>query len=234
MIARMSRAERLLALLQALRRHRRPVSAADLGRELDVSVRSIYRDIQSLRAQGAAIDGEAGIGFVLQPGFILPPLSLGEDEIDALVLGARWVMQHGDDALSAAARNLIAKVSAVLPEELRDRPAASALMAGPSSSVLTSAVDLADIRRAIRTERKLAIDYRDLKGQSSERIVWPIALGFFDRTMVLAAWCELRSDFRHFRIDHMESATSLDTRYPERRAALLKRWRAAKQIPEQY
>src|SRR5689334_16676252 len=113
MIARMSRAERLLTLLQALRRHRRPVSAADLARELDVSIRSIYRDIQSLRSQGAAIDGEAGIGFILQPGFILPPLSLGEDEIDALVLGARWVMQHGDEALSAAARNLIAKVSAV-------------------------------------------------------------------------------------------------------------------------
>lgn len=233
MIARMSRAERLLTLLQALRRHRRPVSAADLARELDVSIRSIYRDIQSLRSQGAAIDGEAGIGFILQPGFILPPLSLGEDEIDALVLGARWVMQHGDEALSAAARNLIAKVSAVLPEELRDRPAASALMAGPSSSAQPT-VDLADIRRAIRTEHKLAIDYRDLKGQSSERIVWPIALGFFDRTMVLAAWCELRTDFRHFRIDHMGSATSLDTRYPERRAILLKRWRAAKQIPEQY
>jgi len=234
MIAGMSRAERLLALLQALRRHRRPVSAADLGRELDVSVRSIYRDIQSLRAQGAAIDGEVGIGFVLRPGFTLPPLSLGEDEIDALVLGARWVMQHGDDALSAAARNLIAKVSAVLPEELRDRPAASALLAGPSSSALTATIDLAEIRQAIRSERKLAVDYRDLKGRSSQRIVWPIALGFFDRAMVLAAWCELRADFRHFRIDQMAGAAPLEMRYPERRAVLLKRWRAAKQIPEQY
>lgn len=234
MIAGMSRAERLLTLLQALRRHRRPVSAADLARELDVSVRSIYRDIQSLRAQGAAIDGEAGIGFVLQPGFTLPPLSLGEDEIDALVLGARWVMQHGDEALSAAARNLIAKVTAVLPAELRDRPAASGLMAGPSNGMSHSGIDLALIRQAIRAECKLTIDYRDLKGRSSQRIVWPIALGFFDRAMVLAAWCELRADFRHFRVDQMASAAPQDMRYPERRAVLLKRWRAIKQIPEQY
>src|SRR6185369_11918343 len=128
----MSRAERLLELLQALRRHRRPVSAAQLAEETGVSIRSLYRDIQSLRAQGAAIDGEAGIGFVLRPGYTLPPLSLDEDEIGALVLGARWVMQHGDEALRGAARNLIAKVSAVLPDDIRDRPASTALLAGPS------------------------------------------------------------------------------------------------------
>lgn len=230
----MSRAERLLQLLQALRRHRRPVSAAQLASELDVSIRSIYRDIQSLRAQGAAIDGEAGIGFILQPGFTLPPLSLDEDEIDALVLGARWVMQHADDALSEAARNLIAKISSVLPEDLRERPAATALLAGPSSSALGIAIDLAEIRRAIRAERKLAINYRDLRGQSSRRILWPIALSFFDRALVLVAWCELREDFRHFRIDHMTTATVSDQRYPERRIGLLKRWRAGQKIPEQY
>jgi len=230
----MSRAERLLELLQALRRHRRPVSAAQLAEETGVSIRSLYRDIQSLRAQGAAIDGEAGIGFVLRPGYTLPPLSLDEDEIGALVLGARWVMQHGDEALRGAARNLIAKVSAVLPDDIRDRPASTALLAGPSSSGIAPEIDLVAIRQAIQAERKLTLDYRDLKGQSSQRVVWPLALSFFDRAMVLVAWCELRADFRHFRLDHMTAATPGSDRYPERRAGLLKRWRESQRIPEQY
>jgi predicted DNA-binding transcriptional regulator YafY len=230
----MSRAERLLALLQALRRHRRPVSAGQLSEELGVSIRSIYRDIQSLRGQGAAIDGEAGIGFVLRPGYTLPPLSLDEDEIDALVLGARWVMQHADADLSLAARNLIAKISATLPPDLQGRPATAALLAGPSGMATSPAIDLAQIRQAVRAEQKLAIEYRDLKGQASQRVIWPIALSFFDRVLVLVAWCELREDFRHFRLDHLITATSNGTRYPQRRAALLKRWRAAQQIPEQY
>jgi len=234
MIRRMSRAERLLELLQALRRHRRPVSAAQLAEETDVSIRSIYRDIQSLRSQGAAIDGEAGIGFILQPGFTLPPLSLDEDEIDALVLGARWVMKHTDGALSQAARNLIAKISSVLPDDLRERPAATALLAGPSRNNIATTVDLAAIRRSIRAEQKLTIDYCDLKGQSSRRTVWPLALGFFDHAMVLVGWCELRQDFRHFRLDQMRAACSAEERYPERRVALVKRWRETRRIPEQY
>lgn len=230
----MSRAERLLDLLQILRRHRRPVSAAQLANEMGVSIRSIYRDIQSLRGQGAAIEGEAGIGFVLRPGFTLPPLSLDEDEIDALVLGARLVMRHADETLGQAARNLIAKVSSVLPDNLRDRPAATALLAGPSTNNVAAGIDLAAIRHSIRAERKLALAYRDLKGRSSRRTVWPLALGFFEQALVLVAWCELRNDFRHFRLDQMNSAKPLEDRYPERRAGLLKRWRTLKRIPEQY
>lgn len=230
----MSRAERLLELLQALRRHRHPVSAAQLAGELAVSTRSIYRDIQSLRSQGAAIDGEAGIGYVLRPGYVLPPLSLDEDEIDALVLGARWVMRQADPALSLAARNLIAKISAVLPPDQHERPAAAALLAGPTAMTSAAHVDLAEIRRAIRSEHKIGIKYRDHKGQESDRVIWPIALGFFDRALVLAAWCELRQGFRHFRIDHLVTIETSDRRYPERRQALLKRWHATEQIPEQY
>ncbi|HEX9449163.1 MAG TPA: HTH domain-containing protein, partial [Dongiaceae bacterium] len=138
----MSRAERLLELLQALRRHRHPVSAALLSAELEVSTRSIYRDIQSLRSQGAAIEGEAGIGYILRPGFTLPPLSLDENEIDALVLGARWVMQLADPTLSLAARNLIAKISAVLPSDQHARPEATALLAGPPTVAALPAIDL--------------------------------------------------------------------------------------------
>jgi predicted DNA-binding transcriptional regulator YafY len=230
----MSRAERLLELLQALRRHRHPVRAAQLADELAVSTRSIYRDIQSLRGQGAMIDGEAGIGYVLRPGYVLPPLSLDEDEIDALVLGARWVMRQADPALSLAARNLIAKISAVLPPDQQERPAAAALLAGPNTVVNAANVDLAQIRQAIRSEHKLEIRYRDHQGQESDRTIWPIALGFFDRTLVLAAWCELRQDFRHFRLDHLVAMSPLRDRYPERRPVLLKRWRASEQIPEQY
>jgi predicted DNA-binding transcriptional regulator YafY len=230
----MSRAERLLQLLQALRRHRHPVSAAQLASEIEVSVRSVYRDIQSLRSQGAAIDGEAGIGYVLRPGFTLPPLSLDENEIDALVLGARWVMQQSDATLSQGARNVIAKISAVLPVDQQDRPAATALLAGPSTIASVTAVDLTEIRQAIRAERRVELAYRDLKGQDSRRIVWPIALSFFDRALVLVAWCELRQDFRHFRLDQVAGLTVTEQRYPERRASLLKRWHATQQIPEQY
>src|SRR6201988_957718 len=127
----MSRAERLLALIQALRRHRRPVSGAALAEELGVSLRTLYRDIQTLIAQGAQIDGEAGVGYVLRPGFMLPPLMFSEEEIEALVLGSRWVHQRADRALADAAANVLAKIGAVLPKDLRDTLDESGLLIGP-------------------------------------------------------------------------------------------------------
>ena len=115
----MSRAERLLELMQCLRRHRYPVGGAALASELGISVRTLYRDIAALQAQGARIDGEPGVGYVLRPGFMLPPLMFSEDEIEALVLGSRWVADRADDPLGRAARNALAKIAAVLPTDLR-------------------------------------------------------------------------------------------------------------------
>ena len=197
------RAERLLELIQALRRRRRPVTAATLADELGVSQRSLYRDIVSLRAQGAGIEGEAGIGYVLKDGFLLPPLMFAEEEIEALVLGMRWVADRADVELGKAARDAMAKIAAVLPADLRDSADASALLVGPGEPLVSGGADLAPIRRAIRTERKLAIVYKDSGGKPTKRTIWPFALGFFDRARVVVAWCELRNGFRHFRTDRI-------------------------------
>jgi len=227
----MSRSERLFSLLQALRRFRRPVSGKALAQELGVSMRTLYRDIATLQAQGADIEGESGVGYVLRPGFILPPLMFSEDEIEALVLGSRWVADRGDDLLGAAARNAIAKIAAVLPAELRESLDAANLLAGPGKRVVAEAVDLAVVRKAIRSERKLSIRYQDAGGAATARLIWPFALGFFDRVHVVVAWCELRHDFRHFRTDRIASLSVTDVRYARRRQALLKEWRAMEDIP---
>ncbi|NUB08754.1 YafY family transcriptional regulator [Azospirillum sp. Vi22] len=227
----MSRAERLIDLIQCLRRHRRPVSGHVLADELGVSLRTIYRDIATLQAQGARIDGEPGVGYLLQPGFLLPPLMFAEEEIEALALGIRWVADRADGALGAAAQNALAKIAAVLPPDLRDRMDASALLVGPGEPIVGDGVDLAVVRRAIRSERKLSIAYRDRDGAATERTVWPFALGFFDRLRVMVAWCELRGAIRHFRADRIVSVTALEARYPRRRQALLKEWREAEGIP---
>lgn len=224
----MSRSARLLDLMQALRRRRRPVPAADLADELGVALRTIYRDIVTLTAQGAPIEGEAGLGYVLKPGFFLPPLMFGEDEIDALILGLRLVSQRGDAELGRAAEDALAKIAAVLPPEMDDATATSGLLAGPGGTGGTP--QLAVIRHAIRAEEKLRLRYTDKKGAASERTIWPIALGFFEAAEVLAAWCEMRRDFRHFRLDRIKSAEPSGLRYPKRRRILLADWRAQEDI----
>lgn len=226
----MSRAQRLLDLIQILRRHRRPVAGAVLAEELGVSLRSLYRDVATLNAQGAHIEGEPGMGYILRPGFMLPPLMFTEDEIEALVLGSRWVAGRTDEALSEAARNALAKIAAVLPADLKDSLETSALLVGPDDVVTGNDGNLAVIRRAIRTERKLLIDYARKDGERSRRTIWPFAIGFFQRALVVAAWCETRTAFRHFRADRIAALTPTGMRYPRRRAALLKEWRAAEGI----
>jgi len=229
----MSRAQRLLELLQILRRHRYPVSGAKLAGELGVSLRTLYRDIGALQAQGARIEGEAGLGYLLRPGFNLPPLMFSPEEIEAIVLGSRWVADRADDQLAFAARNALAKIAAVLPAELREELDASALLVGPGEHVAIDDDQLAIIRQAIRSKHKLDICYFDLKDQESQRTIWPFALAYFDRVRIVAAWCELRQAFRHFRTDRITALTPSGQRYPRRRQALLKEWREAENIPPQ-
>jgi predicted DNA-binding transcriptional regulator YafY len=221
----MSRSERLLDLIQILRRHRRPVSGHTLAGEMNVSIRTLYRDIATLQGQGAPIEGEAGLGYVLKPGFMLPPLMFSEEEIEALVLGSRWVAKRSDAQLGAAARNALAKILAVLPSDLRDDADNSALIVAPGQMISMGENELPTIRRAIRAERKVAIDYRDDKGRDTKRTIWPFALAYFDRVRVVAGWCELRRDIRHFRVDRIVALNVSDERYPRRRHALLKEWR---------
>jgi predicted DNA-binding transcriptional regulator YafY len=225
-----ARAERLLGLIQVLRRHRRPVSGQTLADELGISLRTVYRDIQTLIGQGAAIDGEAGIGFILRPGFVLPPLMFTNEEIEALVLGLRLVARRTDETFEQAAVNALAKIAAVLPDDLRDSIENIGLLAGPDDG---EPVDLAAVRAAIRDEHKLVLHYVDRDGDETQRVIWPIAIGFFKRAQVIAAWCEMRADYRHFRTDRIVRVAETGKRYPRRRRVLMKEWRVIEGVAEQ-
>lgn len=224
----MNRADRLLSLVQILRRHRYPVTAAALSRELGVSERTLYRDIATLQASGAPIRGEAGVGYVLDAGYDLPPLMFTPDELEALMLGARFVQERGDQALSRAAFDAVAKIEAVLPAALRPVFADSRLFAPGYRRVPTERVDISLVRRAIREGRKIDLAYADEHGQPTTRLIWPFALGYFDSSRVIVAWCELRKDFRHFRTDRVNSFTVLPERYPEHQRKLVARWEASR------
>jgi predicted DNA-binding transcriptional regulator YafY len=228
----LSRAQRLLELIQLLRGHRLAVPGAVLAVELGISLRTLYRDVETLKAQGANIEGEAGVGYLLRPGFMLPPLMFSDEEIEALVLGSRWVADRADGPLAKAASQLLAKIGAVLPEELKNSIDASGLLIGPAAPVATGKTALAAIRKAIQSERKLQIDYENEQGNSSKRIIWPIALVFYDRVRVLVAWCELREGFRHFRADRIVALEDSKIRYPRRRTIMLQEWRRSLDIPQ--
>lgn len=228
----MSRSARLFDLLHLLRSHRRAVSGQALAQQLGISIRTLYRDIASLQAQGAQIEGEPGVGYLLKPGFVLPPLMFTPEEVESLVLGARWVAQQTDAGLAKAARSALARIAAVLPPEQRHDLEASALLVAINPSgqsadqkplAQTAAPKL--LRQAVRAERKLHITYQDAQGAPSQRVVWPFALAYFERARVLMCWCELRQDFRYFRIDRIAHAELQDERYPKRKQALLKAWR---------
>lgn len=226
----MARSERLLNLLQLLRRHRRPVSGRVLAQELGVSLRTLYRDVASLQAMGAEIEGEAGLGYVLKPGFHLPPLMFRPDELQALALGARWVADRADADLSDAARNALSRISAVLPPDLKADLDASALLLGPARGFVPDAVDTALLRQSIRSGRKLRLSYRDASDAASERVIWPFALAFFEGVRLLLGWCELRDGFRNFRTDRIVSAELMSERSPRRPPILLEEWRIAEGI----
>lgn len=222
------RAERLLELLQLLRRHHQPVTGETLARELGVSLRTLYRDIASLQAQGARIDGAAGLGYLMHDGGLLPPLMFGVEELEALALGSRWVARHGDPALAAAAVDALAKIAAVLPPALRQSMADGSLLVGPAAApAVDDAAVVRLLRAAMRQQRRLRIGYRDGEGRASERVVWPIALGYFERVRVAVAWCELRGGLRHFRTDRIADGALLPERYPRAKEALLREWREA-------
>lgn len=229
----MSRAGRLLELLELLRRNRHPVTGAALAVELGISQRSLYRDIATLQSQGARIDGAPGLGYILRPGFTLPPLMFSEEEVEALSLGAQWVAERTDPKLAEAARSALAKIASVLPSALRGGLDSGTSMVVPGSVGPRNRGDFLpgnprhglDLRLAIRDERKLRLAYRDARGQGSSRVVWPIALAYFESVRVVVAWCELRQGFRHFRVDRIEALETLPDRYPRGRLALREEWR---------
>jgi len=230
----MRRADRLFQIIQILRRGRGPHTADRIAEELETSKRTVYRDIASLLGQRVPIRGEAGVGYVLEDGFDLPPLALTPDEIEAAVLGAQWVAAHGDPVLARAAEDLRAKLMASVPERLRPLLLDPAVRTNPYRRPVFDPLDLNLVRAAIHAGRKLRLHYGDVDGAVTERTVWPIAIGYLDYARMLVAWCELRQDFRHFRADRVLEAEFLEERYPERSTILRARWkRSLEQEPRQ-
>lgn len=222
----MDKTERLFSVMDALRRHRRPVTAQQLADEQGVSVRTLYRDIQTLIGLGAPIDGEAGIGYMLRSGFFLPPLMFNAEELEALVLGARWVEGQPDDGLSAAARNALGKIATASPEDLRDRLSTTGLWAAQGSWVRSSEPLLGTAREAMRNEKTLHLSYTDEAGNETQRPVWPVTLAYYEDKHIIGAWCTLRQDFRNFRIDRIRDARLGTEPFGRRRVILLKEWEA--------
>lgn len=210
----MRRADRLFRIVQLLRR-RKLTTAKHLSGELEVSERTVYRDVADLIASGVPIRGEAGVGYALERGFDLPPLMFNEDELEALVLGARVVESWGDAGLAEAARQAVQKVEAVLPERLQARVGQAPLFAPGFHVPAGSARELGTLRRAIRDRRKARLSYVDRAAAATERTIRPLGLFFWGRTWTVAAWCELRRDFRGFRLDRVQKLELTDERFED-------------------
>lgn len=222
----MRRADRLFQIIQVLRRASRPVTAEAMAAELETSKRSIYRDVATLMAQRVPIRGEAGIGYVLDGGFDMPPLMLTSDEVEAAVLGAQWVAGRGDPALARAARDLIAKIAATVPEKLRPVLLEPAVASPPTWRREIETLDMGKVRAWIHAGRKLRLRYADEQGRETVRVIWPCLVGYRETTRLVVGWCETRDDFRTFRTDRVVEAEFLDDRYPQRPAVLRGRWYA--------
>lgn len=208
----MRRADRLFAIVQALRR-RPVVTAAALARELEVSERTIYRDIRDLAGTGVPIDGEAGVGYTLRKGFDLPPLMFTEGELEALVLGARVVESWGDAGLGKAAQAAIARIEAAVPVRLREGMERIPLFAPGFLVRPEVAAHLSELRGAVEQQRRTWMVYRDGSGDESERVVRPLGLFFWGATWAVGGWCELREDFRTFRLDRVDTLRVLPERF---------------------
>jgi predicted DNA-binding transcriptional regulator YafY len=229
----MDKTQRLFAIMDSLRRHRQPITAERLAEEFSVSVRTLYRDMQTLIGLGAPIDGEAGVGYILRPGFFLPPLMFSPEELEALVLGARWVEGRPDESLAKAAARALGKIATATPEDLRDKIGATGLWPVQAAAIPAKEPLLGVVHEAMRVEKTLHISYADQNGAETERPIWPIALAYYEDKHILAAWCTMRQALRNFRIDRVRSARQGEERFGKRRVVLMKMWEEAWQADRQ-
>jgi predicted DNA-binding transcriptional regulator YafY len=219
----MRRADRLLQIVQFMRRHKGAVTARMIADELEVVERTVYRDIASLQSTGVPIEGAAGVGYVLADGYDLPPLMFTAAEIDAIILGTRLVAQRGDADIGKAAADVLAKISTVVPLRIREQIRQSAMLVPPFQREHKAQEHfLPDIREAIRGFSKAEISYRDEKGAETARTIWPLGLAYFERVTLICAWCELRQDYRGFRIDRVSACTIRETSFNPKNGALLR------------
>lgn len=222
----MNRSIRLLNLLQILREQRYPITAQQLSEQLDISVRSVYRDIESLRDQGVNIEGSTGLGFQLKENFLLPPMSLDETEVEAVYLALQWAKSIPDQALQQASHSVLSKLKAVLPVKKQEFLNDTYLKSMHYWQEVDATI-VEQVRLAIRLQVKVQIDYVDQQGQLSQRQLWPFALGYFNDKMLVAAWCELREDFRNFRLDRIEQFQLTAQTYPQFKRHLFQQWCAS-------
>ncbi len=211
----MRRADRLFQIVNVLRRRRTATTATHLADRLGVSARTVYRDIRDLILAGTPIDGEAGVGYRIRPGYDLPPLMFDRDEIQALVLGARMVRQFGDPALARASDAILGKIAAIVPKDLAPLVADTRLFVPSKIGAAKSADALTLAREALIARRKLEVSYAKADGTASTRTVRPLGIFFWGRIWTLAAWCELRNDFRSFRLDRVVTSTMLDETFED-------------------
>jgi predicted DNA-binding transcriptional regulator YafY len=205
------RADRLFDILRILRGARQPVTAASIADELEVTARTVYRDIATLQARRIPIEGAAGIGYVLRRGFDLPPLMFTEDEAEAIAVGVRLLARTGDPGLQKAAESVLSKVTLVVPDPLREYLSTAPVYVSKSGAPVPAQRALpTTIRHAIRDNRKMRIGYRDEQGRETRRVIQPFAVAYYVEATLVCAWCELRGDIRHFRTDRVVSAEVLD------------------------
>jgi predicted DNA-binding transcriptional regulator YafY len=209
-------ADRLFQIVLQLGRGR-VLTAQHLAQKLEVSDRTIYRDIQDLMASGVPIDGEAGVGYRLHRGYQVPPMMFDQDELQALLFGAQVAKRWGDNDMAAAAERILDKVDAVLPENLRPQLTSRTLIVPEMASFQTAetTATLGEVRDGINERRRLYLSYSDASETPTERIVWPLTLVYWGYSWALGAWCELRQDFRNFRVDRIVEARNLTTQYPD-------------------
>lgn len=220
----MRRTERLFQIIQILRSTRSPITGRELAKELEVSLSTLYRDMAELTAQRIPITGEAGIGYVLDDGYDMPPLMLTADELEAAALGAAWVAAEADPSLARAARDLVSKLSEAIPKELRPIVLDASSKAMRTQTRVWERFDSALLRHAIRERYRIQLIYTDRDGNTTDRIVWPLLIAYLDRSRYLVGWCETKQDYRHFKTERVKELKVLNNKYPGRRAALLKGW----------
>jgi predicted DNA-binding transcriptional regulator YafY len=218
----MRRADRLLQIIQVLRRRKASTTARMLADELEVTSRTIYRDIVTLQSARVPIEGEAGLGYILRGGYDLPPLMFSADEIDAVMLGMQMVLARGDADLARSASNVLAKIEAVVPDDVSDQMWKSALLVPHSvQTEMPFARYLPMIRLAVRQNHKLMIVYTSLADQETARTIWPLGLYIFSHVTLLCAWCELREGYRAFRAERITQCEPLADRFNPKNGAMM-------------
>ena len=222
----MRRTERLFQIIQILRSARSPITGRQLADELEISLRTLYRDMAELSAQSVPITGEAGMGYVLDEGYDMPPLMLTADELEAAALGAAMVAAQADPSLARAARDLVGKLSEAIPSELRPVVLDASTRSFSTRREGDQSFDGTLVRQAIRKRFKLRLGYRDSAGVATDRVVWPLLIAYLNSVRYIVAWCETRDNYRHFKMDRVQSVDVLEEKYPGRRDALIKGWEA--------